>query len=208
MRSGVVGGIYGRGVGDYAQTLVDVDATDEDAPRLKQRVLSWLINDQIVAAELSDCVLGAEEGGYAPGENYSYAIVGRGSVPVTATRLWTNGLSIDATRSVYWASDLDSVTCPRCGHREPLELAGDGDGRFVTAFRPAMLTWVDGGSGEVACASCGEDVGLNDWEWSHPWAFGTLGVKMWNWDPIGEEFITDLSELLDGHRLVYSCYKL
>ncbi|WP_131813221.1 hypothetical protein [Mycolicibacterium fortuitum] len=55
-------------MGDYAQTLVDVDATDEDAPRLKQRVLSWLISEGIVAAELSDCVLGVDEGGYAPGK--------------------------------------------------------------------------------------------------------------------------------------------
>ncbi len=208
MRSGVARDIYGRDVGDYAQTLVDVDATDDDAPRLKQRVLSWLINEGIVAAELSDCVLGVAEGGYAPGRNYSYAIVGRDAVPVIAPRLWTNGLSVDATRSMYWAGDLDAVICPRCGHREALELVGEGDGRFVTAFRPAMLTWIDGGSGEVPCASCGAEIGLNDWEWSHPWAFGTVGVTMWNWDEICEEFITDLSEVLDGHRLVYSCYRL
>ncbi|MEX3644967.1 hypothetical protein [Mycolicibacterium porcinum] len=62
-------------MGDYAQALVDIDVSDEAAPQLKQRLLRWLIEKRVVVEQVSDCVLGSK-GGYAPGENYGYALWG------------------------------------------------------------------------------------------------------------------------------------
>jgi len=49
---------------------------------------------------------------------------------------------------------------------------------------------------------------LNDWDWGYPWAFGALGVKVWNWDELSPEFIAEVSEVLGGHRVVHCSYKL
>lgn len=193
-------------MGDYAQALVDIDVSDEAAPQLKQRLLRWLIEKRVVVEQVSDCVLGSK-GGYAPGENYGYALWGHdGAYRAEPPRLWTNGLSIDIDRTVYWGGDLEWVQCPQCGFREMMTLREEG--RWDTAFDEAITRWHGGGVGLVPCLGCGADIGLNDWKWSDPWAFGALGVKIWNWEPLGEDFIAQVRDVLDGHRVVYSAYKL
>ncbi|MGW1658352.1 hypothetical protein [Streptomyces atratus] len=44
-------------MGDHFQTIVDLDATEQDAARLGAGLLDWLIADGIVSAERTDCVL-------------------------------------------------------------------------------------------------------------------------------------------------------
>ncbi|CDP89537.1 MULTISPECIES: hypothetical protein [Mycolicibacterium] len=189
-------------MGDYAQTLTDVDASDAEAPVLKQRLESWLIERGVVAAEVTDCVLG-EPGGHPPGDRYGYAI---GNESVAAPHYWTNGLIVESGRQVYWGADLEAVTCPKCGHVE--SMTPREQGRWDTAFDAAISEWLAGGQGFVPCLGCGAENGLNDWDWGYPWAFGALGLTVWNWDELSEGFIAEIRELLDGHRLVYCYYKL
>jgi len=53
-------------VGDSFQIIADVEATEAEAPGLAASVVGWLTAEGIIAAEPTDCVLGAESG-YAPG---------------------------------------------------------------------------------------------------------------------------------------------
>lgn len=192
-------------MGEYAQTLCDVDATDDEAAVLKQRLQDWLINKGIVAAAITNCVL-SDDGGHRPAENYGYAIYGRDAGHLDPPHFDVNGLEFTVGRHIYWGGDLEAVTCPHCGHREsmtPIE-----HGRWDTAFGNAIDDWVAGGAGLVSCLECGADNGLNDWDWGYPWAFGSLGLTVWNWDELGAEFIVEVSEVLDGHRLVRCSFKL
>ncbi len=196
------GRLYDCRVGDYMQTLVDVEIDDRAAVQMKQPLTSWLIGGGIIAPELTDCVLGSE-GGYAPGANYGHAI---GDASAALPPFLTNGVSIDVGRQVYWNLELEAVDCPRCGYREtlwPREL-----GRWDTAFNDAFNEWLDGGGGLVACGGCGVGIGLNDWDWGSPWAFSALGLTFWNWNDLSGNFIAEVREFLGGHRLVYCAFKI
>lgn len=74
-------------MGDYAQTLCDVDATDAEADELKHRLLTWLVDKRVIRPELTDCGM-SSAGGHAPGENYGYAIYGREDATLDPPRLW------------------------------------------------------------------------------------------------------------------------
>jgi hypothetical protein len=125
---------------------------------------------------------------------------------VATTRYWTNGLVIETSRQVYPGAALESVTCPNCGHVEAMSPREQG--RWDTAFDAAISEWLAGGRGLVPCLGCDAGIGLNDWDWGYPWAFGALGLTFWNWDELSEGFIAETGALLDGHRLVHSQYKL
>ncbi|MCB9441690.1 MAG: hypothetical protein H6523_15745 [Mycolicibacterium sp.] len=93
-------------MGDYAQTLCDVDVTDAEADELKHRLLTWLVDKRVIRPELTDCGM-SSAGGHAPGENYGYAIYGREDATLDPPRLWANGMEIDTGRRVYWGRDLE-----------------------------------------------------------------------------------------------------
>lgn len=189
---------------EHAQTLCDVDASDDEAEALKQRLQEWLVGKRIIGPDITNCVL-SNEGGYPPEENYGYAIYGRDGGHLDPP-LGVNGLEFIVGRQVYWGSDLEAVVCPRCRHRE--SMTPREDGRWDTAFGDALDEWVAGGGGLVACLECGTMNRLNDWDWGYPWAFGALGVKVWNWYELSPEFIAEVSEVLGGHRVVHCSYKL
>ena len=192
-------------MGDYFQSLADVEINEQDAAEAKSRVTLWLVERQIICAELTDCVLGDPVGGHAPGANYAHA-VGGDPKEINPPSLASNGMSISVGRQVYWGGDLEAVICPRCMHREamtPRDL-----GRWDTTFNAAINDWVAGGAGLVDCLGCGARLGLNDWDWGYPWAFAALAVTVWNWDDLTLDFVADIRELLGGHRLVYCANKL
>lgn len=192
-------------MGEYPQTLCDVDASDDEAETLKQRLLAWLVSKRIVAPDITNCVL-SDDGGYRPAENYGYAIYGRDAGQLDPPWLAANGLQIAVGRQVYWGGDLEAVICPHCRHRE--SMTPREQGRWDTAFNDAIDDWLAGGRGLVACLACGADNGLNDWDWGYPWGFGALGVTAWNWDELSPDFITQVSEVLGGHRVIHCSYKI
>jgi hypothetical protein len=188
-------------MGDWAQSIVDVDSTGEEAAELGERLTVWLVDTGVIARELTDCALGSPLG-HSPGTNYADAI----GAAVDPPNLWTNGVEIGVGRTVYYTMDLQGVTCPRCGRYEELESEAS---RWHTVFGAALNDWYSGTSaGAIACPGCGAVNGLNDWDWgAHPYAFGELGVTFWNWHPLSQEFIAEVGRFL-GHRVVYNNHKL
>jgi hypothetical protein len=84
-------------VGDYFQNIVDVEATDEEAGPLGERLLRWLLESGIVVDTPADNVLGAELG-YGPGPRYMAAVT---APDESMLRLRTNGLHLIDGRNIY-----------------------------------------------------------------------------------------------------------
>lgn len=126
-------------MGEYPQTLCDVDASDDEAETLKQRLLAWLVSKRIVAPDITNCVL-SDDGGYRPAENYGYAIYGRDAGQLDPPWLAANGLQIAVGRQVYWGGDLEAVICPHCRHRESMTPRNRAGGTRPSTMR-SMTGW-------------------------------------------------------------------
>jgi hypothetical protein len=109
-------------VGDWFQSIVDPEAAEAEASALADRVLRWLVDEQIVASERIDCVL-SDRGGYAPGPAYVKAT---GSPDAHVLQLRTNGLGVVSTRTVFHNGGLGfEIVCAACSGRfEPPRVAG------------------------------------------------------------------------------------
>lgn len=175
-------------MGDYFQTIVDPEATGEEALALARRVLDWLVGEQVVVPERTDCTLG--EGGYAPGSAHFKAIASPG---VEMLPLRTNGLEITAARTVFFSGpDSFDIVCPACDVR--FESPWDG-------FSDAVGVWYDrSGPGMLVCPGCGMANAVTDWHYDPPFGFGDLGLTFWNWPKLSEAFVATVGEIL-GHRV-------
>ncbi|GAA1313406.1 hypothetical protein GCM10009647_039330 [Streptomyces sanglieri] len=195
-------------MGDYFQTIVDLDATERDAQELGARVLDWLIADGIVAAERTDCVLGGDGYGHAPGPHFTKAVDDPDPVD-----LWSNGFHVQTGRTVFDSGqgDAGAAICPLCRTEirlvdevwEPIESAwGPFEGRFQD--------WAeDGGEGIVRCPSCARPSGIDRWSWEDDYyACGYLGFTFWGWAELTSDFIREFGRRLGGHRTVLLAGKL
>jgi endogenous inhibitor of DNA gyrase (YacG/DUF329 family) len=186
-------------VGDWFETIADVEATAEEADRLGAEVLSWLVAEGVVLAEPTDCVLGGP--GHPPGPHYARATIEPCDFLL---RRDPNGLRVLTGRSVFYSMGLDRVVCPHC----QAAVLDERNDVFSSFFSPAIDEWYSaGGTGTRACPYCGKPVGLNEWDWSPPWGFGYLGFEFWNWPLLDPGFVAEVSHRL-GHGTVRPCGKL
>jgi len=163
-------------VGDWFQTIADVEASSDEAEPLAAAALAWLVETGIVLAEATDCVLSGR--GHAPGPRYATAVT---EADPGLLALRTNGVEAITGRSVFYSMGAEDVTCPHC---RQVTVLNDDRGHPNDAWQALSDTidaWFDGGRGEHPCPRCGHLVGLNEWTWSPPWGFGHLGIKFWNW---------------------------
>lgn len=128
-------------------------------------------------------------------------LVERGEVEpggVTRDRTAVEGVVVDTRRRVYYSlTGEQDIRCPHCAGPTTLEdHLGD-----------VIAEWHEGGSGLAGCPNCQREVGLNDWRWSPPWAFGNLGITFWDWTWFSDAYLDEVSEFL-GHRVVRAYGKL
>lgn len=193
-------------MGDWFQTIGDIEATPDEAEKLAEVVLGWLIEAGIVAAEPTDCVLGSDLG-YPPGPNYADAVT---EPDRSLTRRWTNGLEVLTGRTIFdfGEGEIEDAKCPHCGVSTRFV---DDRWKFDDeAWRPFSLVidaWHKGGDGLLACSACAKPVGLNEWNWEPAWGFGDLGFTFWNWPPLIPGFVAEFPRRL-GHRIVSPAGKL
>jgi hypothetical protein len=194
-------------MGDRFQNIVDVEASDEQAGRLGERLLRWLIESGIVVGTPSDNVLGPELG-YGPGPRCTAAVTVFDDGLLT---LSTNGLEVIDDRNVYHCGQngVGPVKCPWCGERDVLE---DPETYRMSKrwndLSAAFNRWLAGGDGELDCLHCRRVVGLKEWRWEEPvYAFGSLGVRVWNWPPLTKTFVADVARVL-GHQVLVNGGKL
>ena len=196
-------------MGNYYQALIAVDASESEASSLGDRAVAWLVARGIVAAELTDCVLGGERLGRRPGPGCALTTDEDGPFAPYNHGFRICGLDVAPCRSVTvgWPAP---AACPRCGWTDPIE----GDGGELTdqwwRIADALGEWHKGGPGLVDCPSCVLPVGLNDWQpdFLASWAVGQLAFTFWNWPVLAKSFIADFSQALGGHRLRHASFKI
>ncbi|TQF09917.1 hypothetical protein FJV41_42150 [Myxococcus llanfairpwllgwyngyllgogerychwyrndrobwllllantysiliogogogochensis] len=175
-------------MGDSFQTIVDRDASADDAPRLAAEVRDWLVARRIIEQELTDCALG--DSGHRPGPGHA-AAVEEPDEETGVLSLQANGLQIEVGRTVFYTIGSE-LTCRACGAQFEPE---DG-------WSEAVDDWYNGNdSAEFECPECGKPERLVEWSGEFPWGFGNLGFKFWNWPPLSGRFIQEVAEML-GHRIV------
>ena len=184
-------------MGSHYQTIVDRDAAStEDAQQLAHTVLAWLIAQEVIVAELTDCVLG-ESLGHRPGRRYMSAVEN----PTSANflELLTNGLEVGTQRSVVLNNqgEFTGLVCPACARMVPQD----------RAWSDALSDWHGGGPGELTCSHCAHRETVAQWEHVDPMGFGTLIFRFWNWPPLSASFVAALSQQL-GHRTIVIAGKL
>ncbi|MEV6106758.1 hypothetical protein AB0M28_18875 [Streptomyces sp. NPDC051940] len=185
-------------MGDYFQTIVDLDATAAEADALAARAVAWLVGEGVVAAGQTDCVLG-QPLGHPPGPHWAKAVEEEDE-----DRNPSDGLAVHTGRTVFHGGqgDAESVTCPRCA-AETLFYTDEWeeiDGAQVP-FTQAVDTWHATGAAEVTCPACARPVPLAEWEWADDYhAFAYLGLEFWNWPPLRPEFVEQVAGVI-GHRI-------
>lgn len=197
-------------MGDWFQTIVDVEAEAEDAERLANGVRDWLISEGVVLAERTDCVLGAVAG-HPPGPAFAQALEDPSSDDGWRD-LWSNGLDIAVGRTVFDAGqgEPEGVTCPHCAgeirlvddHWQPIDEAW-------TPFGEALSDWSDGVDDTIPCPSCDRPVEPAAWRWTDDYfVLGHLGFRFWNWPPLKQDFVAEVGRRSGGHRTVLLAGKL
>jgi hypothetical protein len=101
-------------LGDWFQTIVDVQVTPQASEALAADVLGWLISSGVVSAERTDCVLDSDLG-YPPGPRSDEAVDASGWSGRWQDG-WTNGLDITTGSTVFHSGQggPEAVTCPHC----------------------------------------------------------------------------------------------
>jgi hypothetical protein len=180
---------------DHYQTVADLDADIATAQATVQRLRDWMITQEVIVAESSDCAL--SQLGHAPGKNYAFAV--REPCPLLLeTR--PNGVCFIAKRSVFYAVGVGgvSVICSAC--RGAFELND--------SWSEAVNEWYEEkGPGRLPCFHCGAKAPITEWQHDPPFAFGNVGVEFWNWPELREDFLKALSEVA-GHRVRLTYGKL
>ena len=175
-------------MGDWFQTIVDPEATEGEAAELADSVLRWLIEEQIVVSQRSNCTLG--DAGYAPGTCYTKAT---GSPEEHFLSLWTNGLELVSKRSVFDNGGFGfDIVCASCGGRfePPKGLWADAAGEWFDRSGPGLL----------ACPGCRAVRAITEWRHDPPLGFANLGFTFWNWPAVTDAFVRAIGERL-GHRV-------
>lgn len=181
---------------DNSQAIVDVDATEEEAPRLAEELLAWFSAEGIVKPDPSDCILG-EGLGYAPGPRFFVALEDPSAADGLLT-LPSDGLRIATGRQVFdTGGNGIGLHCAACG----------------ATFEPgpewidAVEEW-DGGNDAAAfaCPSCNHKQRLADWRGPWAWGFGRLGLEFWNWPPLSSEFIRSVEQRLKHRTVLVRCH--
>jgi hypothetical protein len=185
-------------MGNHFQTVVDLDATHTDARTLATRGLNWLVGEEIVRAELTDCVLGAPLG-HPPGPSWTRAVGQEDWEP-------SDGLKIETGRTVFHSGQGDAMfaVCPHCAGRVDLYTAewDEVEGAWEP-FNKAIGAWCDTGRAAVACPRCQRPGDLTAWTWADDYyAFGYLGFEFWDWPEFSQSFLEGFSRALGGHRTV------
>ena len=187
-------------MGDCFQKLGDLDATADEAQDLAAGALAWLVAEEIVSGELTDCALGGLAS--PPGRCRVKALRDAGD----ADGWWTNtgrgavnGLRVDVGRQVYFGGQggVSDAGCPKCRGVEPFR-----------DFSDALDDWYTTGVADHACPLCSRRSLINDWILEPQWGVGHLQLTFWNWPKLSEQFREDISAQLNGHRLVYLYDKL
>ena len=177
-------------MGNWYETIVDLDVTEAEAPRLAEQMRVWLIEREIIKAAPRKRFLGSLI--YRPGPAYPSTLEEPNPSPEIV-----NGLELVVGRTVFYQLGLE-LTCKTCGAQ--LKDEGEDESWELEPWHDAINAWWSGEASVVyACPKCGVPERLTEWRGNVPWYFGYLGLQFWDWSPLSERFIQEVTKQL-GHR--------
>jgi hypothetical protein len=171
----------------------------ENPKKLSEKIIKWLQSNEIIANELSDCILNMKNKGYKPGNKHVDAIGYNENI----TRLKVCGLEIKTEREVFNAGAFSIMTkleCPNCDKNRfegitPQDFFTDNCtaeqlNRFHSVF-PEFDKWSNKEKASLTCHHCAVASHLTDYKTDHSIAFSNLGFTFWNWPDLKEAFLMD-----------------
>jgi Zn ribbon nucleic-acid-binding protein len=179
-------------MGDWFQTIVDVDATLSEAEEIATHIVDWLIELEVIEPTQQDCVLGSDLG-YPP-RKFELVVE---QPDHHLHKVLSNGLQVSIGRRVFYTGQSGStITCPSCNAHAP------------DKWTDAVNEWYKNeGAALLECIECGNVEPVTDWVFNPAWGFGNLGFTFWNWPPLKKSFLDEFVERI-GHRTVFIADKL
>lgn len=176
---------------DFFQTVIDTQATVEEADHLARHVVSYLAGKGVVDPGRS------QEGGYPRGPNALDI-----SVPADVRRAHEAippvyaHLQVIIGRATH-AGDMSEARppvarCPSCG-----AALQDPDEEWPAAVQSWLAGDVDT---RLDCPGCGAGAPVTEWRHEPAYGFGCLAFRFWNWPPLREDFLDELRREL-GHAV-------
>ncbi|MER6141710.1 hypothetical protein ABT174_16790 [Streptomyces sparsogenes] len=190
-------------MGDHFQRIVDVEATEEEAGPLAERIVDWLVAEGVITRETSGEGVYSQSAdeGYVPGPRWDRAVAG------SAEAGWPPGPVAVMTGRDYYVGgqgedEADCAICPRCDAKTvvidyPEEFEANEE--VWRPFREAIAAWKGTGAGAVACSACGALVPVTEWRFGSGFDLGALAFDFWGWPPLAAAFLAEFAERL-GHR--------
>ena len=183
-------------MGDWFQSIVAKESQVEHPEFLASKIHKWLVQEMVIEARSTSCVLSETGLGYPPGQNYE-KIVDKSQYAHNPQEELVNGLEIITSRNVFFSGQGEiEIRCPKCRMR-----CSDNWGE-------AINNWFENiGKGLIVCHHCGNSQTIIEWDFVPPWGFSNLGFTFWNWPKLDNSFINDLSQKL-GLPIIFIAGKL
>ena len=172
----------------HKYSIVDRDATPDEAPGLAGQVIAWMTAQGIIGALQSSDESTAE---YRPGPRLRDWVTEWAQDPAVAWNPEEVAVSIEPTVYMDPESDLEEATCPNGHHGEP------PDGWEEAVNQSDHRT----GPGILACPTCGLAWPLASWELRPDFAMGSLAFtfsEAW----ISESLADEVGRIVAPHRVV------
>ncbi|WP_250534834.1 hypothetical protein [Caballeronia sp. AZ10_KS36] len=167
---------------DISISIVPRQSTYPEPEKKAKEILAWLVGRDIVVAEASDCVLGADFG-YRFSNGAKSVVKADGDFSLT---LVTNGLEIITERTVFcgYENGLEDIVCPNCKEdiaQEDWDMFND---------------WAQGDTDNLTCPRCKHASEIHNYKMSWPWGFSNLGFTFYNCPNLTDEFIEEFRKRL------------
>ncbi len=168
---------------DIHSSIVPVGISKAEVIEKMDRVIKYLVSQEIISSEQTDSVLGSDLG-YPPAKNYGL-VMQEGNEYLLELR--TNGLGIKTGRNVYYADGIYALNCPNC-KSDMLE----------TDWSAALDEWMsESPNDQVVCPECNQFHSVSELVFSPNWGFGEIGFTFWNWGrPFNQIFIDEMEKVL------------
>jgi hypothetical protein len=148
-----------------------------------KEILDWLISLDVVKPEVSECVLGSDNG-YSISEGAKNVTKYPEDLPYD---LITNGLEINLDRQIFHTGEvgMEYCICPNCNDNIANE-----DWSFLD-------TWYEQKSNNITCSLCNTSTDIHQFAISPEWGFSNLGFTFWNWPELNDSFISEFRKRLN-----------
>ena len=181
-------------------TRKEVSAPD----KLGSKLIKWMQSKNIIEAEKSNCLLGMEELGYKPTEEFAEKEMGEEN----PLRLITCGIDVKTEREVFNAMAFTAMTetiCPNCSKNRfegitPHDFFTDNlTKEQLSSYHIVFKTfdsWTRKENAELTCPHCGKITQIDDYEFDNTLSLSNFGVIIWNWPSFKPDFVEKIKEVI------------